>query len=137
MAVFSGKPVLIDRPAAAVAEKFSDLSSLQQVFENLPQDQKDKIGDIDLTADSIVIRTPQVGEIKFVITERTPQRIVFRAQGAPVPLSLIVRLREMTPSTTELATDMDVEIPAFLKPMIGGTMQKAVDQFGKLMQQLA
>lgn len=32
---------------------------------------------------------------------------------------------------------MEVEIPAFLKPMVGGAMQKAVDQFGALMQKLA
>ena len=31
---------------------------------------------------------------------------------------------------------MDVEIPAFLKAMVGGTMQKAVDQFGQLMQKI-
>ncbi|MCM1033806.1 MAG: hypothetical protein NC405_08675 [Odoribacter sp.] len=137
MATFTGKPVIVDKPAAQVAEKFSDLSRMQEIMDRMPDEQRKQIGDVTLTKDRITITTQQVGEINFTVTERTDNRVVFTAQGAPVPLSLVINLKELSSESTELTTSMEVEIPAFLKPMIGGAMQKAVDQFGQLMQKLA
>lgn len=137
MATFTGKPVIVDKPAAQVAEKFSDLSRMQEIMDRMPDEQRKQIGDVILTKDRITITTQQVGEINFTVTERTDNRVVFTAQGAPVPLSLVINLKELSSESTELTTSMEVEIPAFLKPMIGGAMQKAVDQFGQLMQKLA
>lgn len=137
MAKYSSNPVLIPKAAAEVAEKFSDLSKMQSVLDAMPSDQRAQVGDVDLTPDSIHIHTQQVGEIEFTVTERTPQRVVFSAKGAPVPLSLIIGLKAVAPEETELTTTMDVDIPIFLKPVVGPALQKAVDQFGQLMQQLA
>lgn len=137
MATFTSKTITIDKPAAEVAEKFSDLSRMQQVMEQLPEDQRTKIGDVTLTRDRITLQTQQVGEINFEVTERSPERVVFTATGAPVPLTLTINLKAVSDTTTDMTTSMDVEIPAFLKPMVGGAMQKAVDQFGQLMQKLA
>lgn len=137
MATFTSRPVTIQKPAAEVAEKFSDLSRLQEVMDKMPADQRDKIGDVKLTADRITIQTQQVGEINFVVTERSDNRVVFSATGAPVPLQIIINLKALSADSTELTTSMEVDIPAFLKPMVGGAMQKAVDQFGELMQKLA
>ncbi len=137
MATFTGKSAIIEKSAAEVAEKFSDLSRMQTVLDNLPEDQRSKVGDVELTKDKISIKTQQVGEVSFVITERSAERIVFNAVGSPVPMNLFINLTAVAENRTELVTVMDVEIPAFLKPMVGGAMQKAVDQFGVLMQQLA
>lgn len=137
MAIFKGKSVTINKSAEALAEKFSDLSGLQDVMERLPEDQRAKIGDVKLTKDSIRIQTAQVGEINFTVTERSADRVVFTAAGAPVPLKLVLDFKPLTTAQTELTTSMDVDIPVFLKPMVGGAMQKAVDQFGELMSKLA
>lgn len=137
MATFTSKPITVNKAAAEVAEKFSDLSRMQEVMEHLPEEQRQKIGDVVLTKDRITIQTQQVGEINFQITERSAERVVFTATGAPVPLSLVINLKALAADSTELTTSMEVDIPAFLKPMVGGAMQKAVDQFGTLMSQLA
>lgn len=137
MATFTSKPTIIDSPAAVVADKFSDLSAMQGVLDKIPAEERAKIGDITLTPDSIVMKTPQVGDITLKVTERTPERVTLTALGSPVPMNLSVNLKPLGDSQTELTTAMDVEIPAFLKPMVGGTLQKAVDQFGELMKRLA
>ena len=137
MATFTSKPVIINKAAEEVADKFSDLSRMQDVLNQLSDEERGKIGDIELTRDKIIIRTQQVGEISFVVSERSAQRIVMDAVGSPVPLKLLIDLKSIEAEKTELATTMDVEIPIFLKAMVGGAMQKAVDQFGQLMQQLA
>jgi len=137
MATFTSKPTIVNSPAQAVAEKFSDLSALQTVIDNIPAEERAKIGDIALTPDSIVMKTPQVGDITLKVTERSAKRIALTAMGSPVPMNLAVNIKALSDNQTELTTAMEVEIPAFLKPMIGGTLQKAVDQFGQLMQRLA
>lgn len=137
MATFSSKPSVIDRPASEVAEKFSDLTRMQAVLDRMPEDERAKVGDVKLTTDSIIIETAQVGQITLKVTERSEKRVVLEAIGSPVPLKLIVDLKPVSVSSTEIVTSMDVEIPAFLKPMIGGAMQKAVDQFAVLMQKLS
>ena len=137
MATFTSKPPIVDSPAATVAEKFSDLSAMQKVLDQIPADERAKIGDIALTPDSIVMKTPQVGDITLKVTQRTPERVTLTAMGSPVPMNLSVNIKPLSDTQTELTTSMDVEIPAFLKPMVGGTLQKAVDQFGQLMQRLA
>ena len=78
-----------------------------------------------------------MGQIQFSITERSAERITMTAVGSPVPLTLSVLLKALSATSTELTTVIDVEIPAMLKPMIGGAMKKAADQFGMLMSNLA
>lgn len=137
MATFSSKPTTVNRPAEAIYEKFSDLSALQTTLDNMPADQRAKVGDVTLTKDALTIQTPQVGQVSFVVTERTPARITFEAQGAPVPMKLVINLKALSAESCEVTTEMDVNIPPFLKSMVGGALQKAVDQFGDLMTKLA
>ncbi len=137
MATFTSKAVTIDKPAADIVEKFNDLSRLQEVMDHLPEDQRAKIGDVSLDKDNIILNTPQVGQIKFSIVERADDHITFNAVGSPVPLKLVIKLEPLTAESTELTTNMEVDIPPFLKSMVGGAMQKAVDQFSGLMQKLA
>lgn len=137
MAKFSSKPIAVESSAEAVAEKFSDLSRMQEYLDKLPAEERSKIGDISFTTDSIVLKTPQVGEITLKVTERTPRRVAMEAVGSPVPMHLYVDITEKGENASEIVTSMDVDIPAFLKPMVGGAMQKAVDRFGDMMKMLA
>lgn len=137
MATFTSKPITVNSPSEAISEKFSDLSRLQEVIDRIPAEERAKIGDVALTPDAIILKTQQVGDITLKVTERTPQRVTFSAVGSPVPMNLAINLKPLDAASSELTTSMDVDIPAFLKPMVGGTLQKAVDQFGQLMGRLA
>ena len=63
-------------------------------------------------------------------------QVVFGAEGSPVPMEIRIDLKDMG-EACELTTSMEVDIPVFLRPMVGGAMQKAVDQFALLMQKMA
>ncbi|MBO5268969.1 MAG: hypothetical protein J6B13_09465 [Muribaculaceae bacterium] len=136
MATFTSKPAIVEASAQAVADKFADLSRLQELIDKMPAEDRAKVGEVSFTTDSIVMKTPQVGEITLKVVERTPAKVVFTALGSPVPMHLAVNIRPESDDKSEIVTAMDVEIPAFLKAMVGGTMQKAVDQFGQLMQKI-
>lgn len=80
---------------------------------------------------------PQVGEIRFDVVERQePSRVVFAAANQPVPLKLALDLAEETPESTRVVSTIDVEIPAMLRPLVGGKMQEAADRFTDLIKQL-
>ncbi|MDE6332892.1 MAG: hypothetical protein K2L80_09870 [Muribaculaceae bacterium] len=133
MAKYTSKTVTLPVAASVISDKFADLSSLEGAVAALPEAERSRIGDVKFTADTLSIKTPQVGELKFQVVERNPQKVVFRTVTSPLPLELSVNLNPLDDSNTELSTAIDVEIPAMLKPMLGGMMQKAADSFGDLM----
>ncbi len=137
MATYTSKPVVVGKPATAVAASFSDLTRFQEVFEQMPAEERAKVGDVSFTADRIAIKTAQVGEIGFRVKERSASKVVFGAENSPVPMDIKIDLKELSEGECELTTSMEVDIPVFLRPMIGGAMQKAVDQFATLMQKMA
>ena len=136
MARYSAKKITVPVAADVIASKFSDLTAFQGALEQLPTDVRDKIGGLRFEKDALVIDTPQLGAVTLKVTDRTPTRIALTAVGSPVPLVMGV---DLTPSgdSTEMATAIDVEIPAMLRPLIGGKMQEAADKFGEMMGNLA
>ncbi len=133
---YKSKAVTVSRPAQFIVDKFADLSSFGQALDSMSEADRARVGDVKFEKDAITIDTKQVGTISFKVVERTPSRVVMSAVGSPVPLDLSVDLTPEGEDSTQIVTSIDVEIPAMLRPMIGGAMQKAVDQFGDLMAKL-
>lgn len=138
MAKYQSQTVELDRPRHEAYERLSDLSRLQGALDALPAEQREKLGDVRFDHDSITISTAQVGEIRFAITDRTPDRqLVFGTPSSPVPLSLAVNLSDgVDPARSQGQVVIDVDIPMMLKPLIGGKMQQAADQMANLIKLL-
>lgn len=138
MSRYTGTPAIVDRPIEAVFDRLSSLDTFSQSLENLPQEAKDKIGDVRFEPDAIIINTPQVGELRLEVVERVrPERIVLGAVGSPVPASIIVDMKSLRPESTELTPAMEVEIPAMVRPFVGPKLQQAANQFGAMIAKLA
>ncbi len=137
MAKYASKPVAVNQPVEVLFDRFSDVSLFQQRINEIPEEERAKIGDVTFEADAICINTPQVGQLKFKVTERTaPGHIVFSAVGSPIPLAMMIDITATSESTSEVVTAIDVEIPAMLRPLIGGKMQEAADKFGEMIGRL-
>lgn len=138
MATYKSKPAKVNRSAEDLYSRFSDMSALQEQLNNLPEEQRKQIGDVEFTADTLRITTPQVGEIAFEIKERiAPSKIVFGTASSPVPLTMEVYIAPDGPAASEVTTVIDVEIPAIVRPIIGPQLQKAADKFGELISGLS
>ena len=138
MAKYSSKPTSVPFGIEQLFSKFDDLTVLQTMLDKLPQEQREKVGEVQFDKDSISIQTKQVGEIKFVVKERVrPNKVVFGTQQSPVPLTLTADFKSDGDNKTIVTAETEVDIPAMLKPMVGPAMQKATDQFGDLISQLA
>lgn len=129
---YTSKPITVPVPPQAVVDRFADLSAFNQRLEQLPQEQRARLTGVSFTPDSIVLQTPQVGAITLKVAERTPGRVRLDAQGSPVPLALVI---DVAPEGTgsSLQAGVDVEIPAMLRPLIGGRMQEMADKFGDVL----
>ncbi|MDE5821549.1 MAG: hypothetical protein K2H63_03580 [Paramuribaculum sp.] len=133
MASYSSKPAVINKPVDEVYERISNIGAYQQKLDSLPAEVREKIGDVRFEDDAIVITAAPVGEIRFAVKERvSPSKVTLAAEQSPVPLNLTVNLEPESESSTKATSVIDVEIPAMLKPMIGGKMQEAADKFGEL-----
>ncbi len=133
MARYNSKPVVVAKPAETLFDHISDIGSYQQRLDELPEEERKKLGDVKFTDDSIIITAAPVGEMRFDVVERTrPNRVVLSAAQSPVPLTMAVELSPVDAESTSVSSVIDVEIPAMLKPLVGGKMQEAADKFGEL-----
>lgn len=137
MATYTSKPAVVGRPADTIAANFADFRALEERLGQMPAEERQKVGDVKFEQDAIVITTPQVGAITLRAVERTPRKVVMKAENSPVPMSITVDIEPIDADSCEVTGKMDVEIPAMLRPLVGPALQKAVDQFGNLFASLA
>lgn len=134
MAEYHSKPVNIAQPIDAIYARLSDFTSYQEKLNELPEEIRAKIGDVRFTPDSIIITAAPVGEIAFEVIERSaPNRVKLQAKNAPVPMFLIMDFMATDEQNTAVTSTIDVEVPAILRPMVGGKMQEAADKFGEML----
>lgn len=133
MAKYEGKPVVIYRPATEVYHSITDLAAYQERLEQLPAEAKEKIGSVKFTDKSVIISAAPVGDIQFDVVEtREPELMKLAAANSPVPFEIVVRIHPESETSCKVSTLLDVDIPAMLRPMIGGKMQEAADKFSEL-----
>lgn len=138
MSRYESKTVTVDKPAQEMFDRFNDLSVFEKRIDELPAEQRAQLGEVHFDKNSISIVTPQVGELKFEIIERhAPDRIVFGSPSSPIPLTMSVNFKALTPESTEIATVIDVDIPVMLRPFVGPKLQQAADKFGEMISNLS
>ncbi|MDE6095595.1 MAG: SRPBCC family protein [Muribaculaceae bacterium] len=140
MATYKSDDVLLLAPAEAVFAKLSNLENLRSLLEKVPADQipADKMemfNSITVTPDSITVPGGPVGALTFRVKEKVdPTLIRLQGEGSPVPLSLSMQITPDSEATSKAKVVIDIEIPAMLKPMVGGHIQKMADQFGQVLK---
>ncbi len=133
MAKYKGTAVTVNHPAQQIFDKVSDFSTFQERIDQLPDDARQKLPEVRFTTDTITINAPAVGELTFKVVELvSPVLMRMVAENAPVPINININLTPVSDESTEVVTELDVEIPAMLRPLIGNRMQEAADKFGKL-----
>ena len=142
MATYKSETVGLAYPAETVFGKLSDLEGLGNVIKNIPEDkvpadQRAMLGQVTVTPDTITFPGGPVGNITLRIDDlNSPTLISLAGQGTPVPLSLAMHITPLTPDTCEAYVEIDLQIPAMLKPMVNGPMQKMTEQFAQMLRQV-
>lgn len=133
MTKYSGKPAIVTQPQQQIFDKVSNLSSFQERLDSMPQEVKDRLGDVKFTDDKIIINAPAVGQLVFAVTEKVaPEMLKLSAENSPVPFFITLHFEPETEATTKVNSDLEVEIPMMLRPMVGGKLQEAADKFSEM-----
>lgn len=133
MTTYSGKPAIINQPQQQLYDKISNLSSFQERLDAMPQEVKDRLGEVSFSDDKILINAPAVGQITFAVSEKiAPSLLKLTAENSPVPFFISMHLNPESEATTRVSTDLEVEIPLMLRPMVGSKLQEAADKFSEM-----
>lgn len=142
MATYKSDEVTLKASAENVFNRLSNFESLKDLLaqvpaDRIPADKKEMFDSIRLTNDSIELPGGPVGSIRLKVVERTaPSRITLKGEGTPVPLQLQLELQPIDEASCRAQAKVDIEIPAMLRPMISGPMQKMTEQFGSVLRSI-
>ena len=142
MALYKSKIQQIPASAEAVFDKLSDMSNLKSVLANVPEsaipaDKRELFDAVRVSENSISFPAGPVGALTLRMARKErPGLIELIGEGAPVALTLSLEITPTGASSSEGCVAIDIAIPAMLKPMIGGTLQKMADQFGDVLGKL-
>ena len=142
MATYKSEEVALKASAESVYQRLSNFASLKTLLSQVPADQipadkKEMFDSIRLTEDSIELPGGPVGAITLKVTERiAPSRITLKGVGTPVPLKLQLDLHPVDSFSCRAQAKVDIEIPAMLRPMISGPMQKMTEQFATVLRSI-
>jgi len=135
---YSSKPATLDMPVETVYKHISDIAAYQEKINGLPDEIKQKIGNVTFADDKITIKGAPMGDIELVVSERVEnKRMALNAMNSPVPIIMSINLDEQGTGKTQVVTSIDVEMPAILKPMVGPKLQEAAEKFGDMIKNLA
>lgn len=139
MALYKSSPVGIKSSAETVFNKLSDFSNLKSLMEKVPEssipaDKKEMFDSVKVTSDSISFSAGPVGDVTLKVTEKLPPELIkLEGVNTPVAISLSLLISPVSAESCEAMVEIDIAIPAMLKPMIGGTIQKMTDQFSQVL----
>lgn len=134
----TGKPYKVNMPQAALYARMSDLSDIRSRMDSVPEDLKAKLGTVNFPDnETLAFTAPGVGEMKFRIAGRTPESAVrFLCDTGMMPIYVDINISDDGHDATDVSATIEAEIPAMLRPLIGGKLQEAADKFGEMFGQL-
>lgn len=142
MAEYKSAETPLKASAEAVYRKLSNLEGLKELLTRVPEnqipaDQRDLFNQIQITADTISFPAGPVGNLTLKLTEKVePTYIRLEGVGAPVPMALMLHIHPSTEVSCSAQVEVDIKIPAMLKPMVSGPLNKMVTQFAEMLRNL-
>lgn len=140
MATYKSEDVTLGASAATVFHKLDNLQGLGDMIRNAPADQipadkRDMLEKIEVTADTISFPGGPLGAIRLRKTQSVePSLIRLEGEGTPVPMSLSLHILPQGDVTSTASVEIDLQIPAMLKPMVNGPLQKMTAEFANMLR---
>lgn len=134
MAEYKSNPVALHKSAEQVYNTLTDLRGLGEAISGIPHDQvpEDKLQmleGIKIDDDSMTIPGGPTGAITLRRAHCTPySEVSYEGVGTPVPVSLAARIQSTGPDSCEVTVEAAISVPAIMKPMLNGPMNKMVNE---------
>ena len=126
MAEFVSEIKYIPHTDADVYRVLSDLSNLELAKDKIPQD---KIKDFLFDSDSCSMTVDPVGQVRFVIVEREPNKTIkLQAEQLPFEVIMWIQLVPAKEGETKMKLTIKADLNPFIKPMVAKPLQSGVDK---------
>lgn len=151
MSRYQSEVKIINAAQLQVWQRISDLSAYQTMKEMMPAEQKEmikaklaeegkgkiQVSDLNFTQDTASCKISGM-DVTFRIVEREdPMKCVkYVAENSPIPATLWVQLLPKAPYETKCRVTLEVDIPFFLKPMVGKKLDGAADQLAEMLTKI-
>lgn len=142
MAEYKSEETLLLAPAEKVFKKLSNLEGLSEMLTNIPEEKvsdehRQLLNDVKVTADTISFPAGPVGNLTLRLTRLVePTLILLEAVDAPVPMSLALNIFPIDEVSCKAQVVIDLQIPAMLKPMVSGPLNKMTAQFAQMLRNI-
>lgn len=142
MAQYNSYWVDLRYSADQVFSKLSNLENLRDLLNRIPEDQipadqRKQLEDIQITPDSISLPGGPVGSITLRMAEKVqPSLIRLQGEGTPVNMSLSMEIEPVDDAACRARVVILLDIPAMLKPMVNGPLNKMTEQFATMLQMI-
>ena len=139
MTEFKSEQVSLAAPIEKVYGRFSNLENLKTLIDNapadrIPADKLEQLKQMEVTPDSITLSGGPTGTITMRVCERRePELVALRPEGLPLQMQLELRFTPLSPDSTGAVAAITADLPAMMRPMVKGPLQKVVDQFAEMM----
>jgi len=134
MAEFVSDTKTIPYSDETVFAALSDLSKLEQIKGKIPDD---KIKDFTFDSDSCSFRIDLVGQIRFAVVERQPNKMVkFKSENLPFDVFLWLQLLAKQENDTKMRLTVKADLNPIMESMVSKPLKQAVDQVADLLSRL-
>ncbi len=109
---------------------------LDRNFERMSDEARENLEKIRFEADGISIDSP-MGPVKLQLSDCVePERVNFVTLNAPVELGLAIALSDAGDDTTDVEAAIEVDLPFFLKSMVGSQLSEAAQKLADMLTML-
>ena len=109
---------------------------IEQNINNVPEEARENLRKVTFETDSITIQSP-MGPLKLQVAEmQEPNKIKFAAVQSPVAFGLTINLNQVDDETTTALSELELDLPIFVRGMVGGQLKTAAKQFGEMLAKL-
>ncbi len=150
MAKYESKVKMIAAPVEMVYAKLSNLENLRPMIEGAQDNEAlkaqieaagqdashlDKLKDVKLTADSIAIPAPMIGDIALRIIEREENKTIkFETEQSPISANMWIQVLPAGDGTaTKMRLTLKADLNPMIKMMIGKKLDEGIDKFADML----
>ncbi len=134
MTKFESSVKIIPYSQERVYGKLSDLSNLEKIKDNLPQEQ---VKDISFDTDTLSFSVAPVGQLTLKIIEREPYKCIkFETTNSPLPFNLWMQLVSTGEEECKIRLTIGLDINPFMKAMVQKPLQEGLEKMAEMLSRI-
>lgn len=134
MTTFESNIKAIPHSQITVYEKLAELKNLEEYKSTI---NDDKIKDLRVDEDTILMKVDMLGEVGLKLIEKTPfTTLKFEGVKTPVPLNFWIQLKEVSEDDTRLKLTIKADLPMMVKTMASKPIKNFIEKLADALTQL-